>query len=173
MTATSKPTPGSPAAILDTVVRSVAEGRYRYAQLHLLWNRDRVPADQMAEVITAASTVPAMPPGLTAAQVIERARPQHLPDWLGAQLDTEIVRICTGQPVSGTTPTHLVARVVAAVCIDVCVDTLDAAHRALRPDEAPAEAAPRNRLIHLGGPELIELDDELAESGPSLPPPPR
>ena len=173
MTATSKPAPGSPAAILDTVVRSVAEGRYRYAQLHLLWNRDRVPAEQMAELITEASRVPAMPMGLTASQVIERARPNHLPDWLAPQLDTEIVRICAGQPVSGNTPTHLVARVVAAVCIDVCVDTLDAAHRALQPDAAPAEAPPRNRLIHLGAPELIDLDDELAESGPTLPPPPR
>jgi hypothetical protein len=173
MTATSRPAPGSPAAILDTVVRSVAEGRYRYARLQLLWNRERVPPEEMATLVTQASAVPQLPMGLTANEVIQRARPQFLPAWLAPHLDAEIHRICAGHPVAGATPLQLVARIVAAVCIDVCIDTLDAAQRAARPDAEPAEAAPRNRLIHLGGPELITLgDDQLSEPGPLLPPPP-
>jgi hypothetical protein len=173
MTATSRPAPGSPAALLDTVVRSVVEGRYRYARLHLLWNRDRVPPEHMATLITQASAAPQLPVGLTANEVIQRARPQFLPAWLAPHLDAEILRICAGQPVAGTTPLQLVARVVAAVCIDVYVDTLVAADRAARPDGEPPDGAPRTRLIHLGAPDLITLgDDQLSETSPLLPPPP-
>jgi hypothetical protein len=174
MPAMSKPAPGSPAAVLDTVVRSVAEGRYRYAQLLLLWHRDRVPPEDMAELVTGATEVPALPPGLTASEVIERAKPAMLPEWLAHHIDTEIARIFAGQPVSGSAPLQLVARVVAAVCIDVSVDTIDAAQRAEEPDAAPTDAAARNRLIHLGVPDTIHLaSGELTDSGPRLPPPSR
>lgn len=174
MSATTKPAPGSRAAVLDSVVRSVAEGRYRLAQLHLMWNRDRAPYEEMAELVTSATEVPALPPGLTADDVIGRTKPEYLPGWLDAHIDTEIRRILNGQPVSGPAPVQLVARVVAAVCIDVSVDALDAAQRAVEPEAAPTEATPRNRLIHLGVPETIDLDDApLAESEPALPPPQR
>jgi hypothetical protein len=173
MSATTKPTPGSRAAVLDSVVRSVAEGRYRYAQLQLLWHRDRVPPEEMAELVTSATQVPGVPAGLTAAEVIARTKPEFLPEWLEPHIDTEIRRIFGGQPVSGPAPVQLVARVVAAVCIDVSVDTLDAAPRAIEPEAAPSDPT-RSRLIHLGVPETIDLArEQLAESGSVLPPPQR
>lgn len=173
MTATSQPAPGSRAAVLDAVVRAVTEGRYRYAQLLLLWHRERVSPEEMAEAITAATAADSFPPGLTPAEVIARTKPALLPEWLGHHIDNEISRIFHGQPVAGTSPLQLVARVVAAVCIDVSVDAADAATRS--PDDLAATGTePRNRLIHLGAPETIDLGEPtLSEPGPLLPPPPR
>lgn len=173
MTATSKPAPGSRAVVLDAVVRAVTEGRYRYAQLLLLWHRDRVPPEEMAELVTSATAAEAFPPGITPAEVIARSKPHIVPDWLDHQIDNEIHRIFARQPVAGASPVQLVARVVAAVCIDVSVDTMDAATRS--PDDLEATTpTPRNRLIHLGAPDTIDLDaPPVPEAGPLLPPPPR
>jgi hypothetical protein len=171
MTATSKPTPGSAAGVLDVVVRSVTEGRYRYAQLHLMWSRGRVAVDELAGLVSQASTVPDLPPTLTAGHVIATTKPQLLPGWLSQAIDVEIGRICSGLPVASSSPGQLVARITAAVCIDVAADTFDAAARVERPDTLPA-AAPRSRLIHLGAPEVIALDEtEMSEPRRLLPPP--
>lgn len=189
MTATSKPAPGSPAAVLDAVVKLVAEGRHRMAQLVLLWHRERAPFEEMAEAVTSATEMPVTPPGLTAQSVIDSIRAVLWPTWLEHQVTNEVARIFAGQPVSGSSPVQLVARIAAAMCIDVSVETIDAGQRAAyaeSPENAetegvgrgtPEPAAPRKSLIHLGLPDTIDLDhpehaQQPVDHGPVLPPPP-
>ena len=177
MVAMSKSAPGTPAALLDVTIRSVTEGRYRYAMLHLVWLRDRISLDEVAELVNRASTIPEMPWGLTAADVIANSRPSNLPAWLNVPLDDEITRICSGLPVASSLPAQLVGRIAAAVCVDVFVDTADAAVRAAHdgdpdePNDAGEPTAHRSRMIHLTVPDLISIeDDELSDSGRSANP---
>lgn len=165
MNATTKPAPGSAAAVLDVAVHSVAEGRYRYARLHLIWRQATVPLDDLAELVNEASAVPELPPGLTPATIIETGRPKLLPEWLAIALDDEIARICAGRPVAKATPTQLVARITAAVCIDVCADTHEASTRVGADAEAEAVDAAgrhRHRMIDFEAPagEVIDLGAE-------------
>ncbi len=199
MNATSRPQPGSRAAVLDSVVRAVSEGRYRMAQLQLQWHSDRAPLHEMAELITSATAMPHMPGGLDAEAVIASSRSALLPNWLEHHIDNEVHRIFSGQPTAGASPLQLVARVVAAVCIDVAAEKLDAAARAetsasateqtpeadldlrtgARDDLAADRAAPeapahRTRLIHLDAQATIDLEEaSFADLGPVWPPPPR
>lgn len=177
MNATTKPAPGSAAAVLDVAVHSVAEGRYRYARLHLLWRQATVSLDNLAELVNEASAVPELPPGLTTATIIETGRPKLLPAWLTVALDEEIARICAGHPVANATPTQLVARITAAVCIDVCADTHEASARVGADAEADSvdEAGHhRHRMIDFesSAGEVIDLGaDQPADAGsPTVPP---
>lgn len=199
MAAMSKPIPGSRAAVLDSVVRAVAEGRYRMAQLHLLWHGERAPFDEMAELVNEATEIPAMPLDLTPEAVLAGTRNVLLPDWLARHLDNEVARIFAKQPVGGTTPVQLVARVAAAMLIDVSAESTEAAHRIDLGDpelsdedvvadltDEPVSAGHgngRTRLIHLGGGtdtigtdtiDLSEVDrsEVPARPQPFLPPPP-
>lgn len=190
MTASSRPDPGSRAAVLDSVVRYVAEGRYRMAQLHLIWHRDRAPLEEMAELVNTATEVPTVPFGLTAEAVLAVKENRLLPVWLGHQVGNEVRRIFAGQPVAGASPVQLVARVAAAMRIDVAAESSEAATRAHLPESPLADdlvvadltdgAAgdrvenPHSRLIHLGRTETINLGDpRVPEPGPAIPPPPR
>lgn len=106
MSATTKPTPGSAAAILEVAVHSVAEGRYRHARLTLLRAAASALLPDIVELVNDASTAADLPAGLTPATVIERGKPPMLPGWLDAALDVEIARICAGSPVAEPTPTN-------------------------------------------------------------------
>ena len=178
MSATTKPAPGSAAAVLDVAVHSVAEGRYRYAKLHLMWRATTVPLDDLAELVNQASAAPELPLGLTAATVSAKGKPKLIPRWLDEALDEEIQRICGGRPVAKATPTALVARITAAVCIDVCADTHEASSRtAADTDAAESGGHHRHRMIDLESRagEVIDLGvDQPADAGsPSSPPPGR
>lgn len=173
MSATTKPTPGSAAAILEVAVHSVAEGRYRYARLHLLWAGTSGLLPDIVELVNEASAVADLPAGLTSGTVIARGKPRLLPGWLDAALDGEIARICAGSPVAEPTPDRLVARITGAVCIDVCADTHDAATRAgvdagaeHAPEDVAAAAHHRHRMLDLDSSEVIHLEaDAPADSG--------
>lgn len=173
MNATTKPTPGSAAAVLESAVHSVAEGRYRFARLQLLWPNSIEILEEVALLLNDASAVPDLPSGLTAASVIERGKPRLLPDWLEATIDDEIARVCSGRPVGQVGPTHLVARIAAAVCIDVCADMIEAAGRRVEPGStSPAAAAPvpahhRHRMIDLESSprEVIDLGADAGAPG--------
>jgi hypothetical protein len=156
MSATSRPTPGSAAALLDVAVRSVTEGRYRMAHLHLMWQQQRIDTLELADLVNHASTIAALPPGLSAAHVLEHGKPDLLPTWLEPVIDAEISRICAGLPAAANTPIQVVGRLAAAVCVDVCADIADASARAADPDAE--STVRRSRMIHLELPDRIELD---------------
>lgn len=179
MTATSRPVPGSHAAVLDSVVRAVAEGRYRMARLHLLWNRDRAPLYEMAELVDSATEMPVMPAGLTVDAVLETTA-EVLPAWLGHQVDAEIRRIFARQPVAGYAPDQLMVRIAAAMCIDVSAETAEAAVRVDLADptltdervvadltdrpvvDAPDGGRKRSRPIHRDRADIIDLNQPEA-----------
>jgi hypothetical protein len=162
MPATSKPAPGSPAAVLDVLVHLVAEGRYRQARLHLLWVRSAEMLQQIADLVNRASAAPELPRDMTTAAVIEHGLPQRLPRWLRAPLTSEIERICLGRPVERIEPIQLVARVTGAVCIDLHADTLDAANRLELAEAEEVEAPARHRMLELDQPDVIRLQEERA-----------
>ncbi|MDZ7677737.1 MAG: hypothetical protein U5K29_04235 [Acidimicrobiales bacterium] len=165
MSATTKPTPGSAAAILEVAVHSVAEGRYRHARLTLLRAAASALLPDIVELVNDASTAADLPAGLTPATVIERGKPPMLPGWLDAALDVEIARICAGSPVAEPTPDQLVARITGAVCIDVCADIHEAAARAdvdaageHGPEDVAAAIHHRHRMLDLDSSEVIHLE---------------
>lgn len=158
MIATSKPLPGTAAALVDLAARYITEGRYRMAHLHLVWHRERIDPDELAELVNEATAVPAIPAGLRAADVIDHGKPDQLPRWLDAPIDVEIARIFSRQPVAATGSAQLVARLAAAICVDVSVEIALAAGRVHEPDASSDAAAPTGRSIHLDAPDLIELD---------------
>ena len=163
MSATSRPVPGSAAALLDVAIRSVTEGRYRMAHLHLLWQQQRIDDLELSELVNQASTIPALPPGLSSAGIIESGKPDLLPRWLEPVIDAEISRICAGLPVAANSPIQIVGRLAAAVCVDVCVEIADASARIADPNAE--RTTRRSRMIHLEAPDLIELEgDDLAQT---------
>ena len=167
MSTTSPPIPGSARAVVDVVVKVVSEGRYRYGRLHLLQHAQREDLDEVVVLVNEATAVPEMPLGFTPAAVIQSGKPHDLPGWLEADVDDEIIRICTGAPVGSSDPTRLVARMVAAICIDVNVDNLVAAARsAADHSDTEVPAAAHSRMVHLEAPQVIDLAEELGVPDP-------
>lgn len=171
MPTTTPPAPGSARAVVDVVVKVVSEGRYRYGRLHLLQHAQREPLDEVAGLVNEATAVPQLPPGFTPAAVVESGKPHDLPGWLHAAVDEEIARICSGVDVASADPTRLVARMVAAICIDVSVDNLVAAARSESAEADPDAAgdvpvASRSRMIHLDSPQVISLAEEMPAPDP-------
>jgi hypothetical protein len=168
MSMTSNPPPGSPRAVVDAVIRLVSAGRYRYGLLHLLMHRERNPLTEVAAFINEATSVDELPPGLTAERVIQGGKPELLAAWLIAPVDVEIERICLGRPPENETPVQLIARMIAAICIDVCVDNLTAAARAASTEDAAVASFlsfGHSQMVHVGVPDMITLDDALGEPG--------
>ncbi len=169
MTATTKPAPATAAAVLEAVVRAVGEGRYRYARLHLVWARHSGTFESVVALVDQASAAPELPPGLDPAAIVERGRPRYVPSWLEEPLAEEIRRICVGAPLERSDENEVVARVAAAVCIDVAADLAGAANRLH--SEGTGQAVPA-RARMMGAEHVIDLGAESgagSRSAPSAP----
>lgn len=167
MSTSSKPHPGTAAAVLDSVIRSVAEGRYRYARLQLVWARQAGTFDGVVDLVARASAAPGLPPGMDPEAVVEGGRPRYLPSWLEDPLTEEIRRICSGSPLARSDEVEVVARVAGAVCIDVAVDLAGAADR-VRADSTGHETPARARMIDAD--HVIDLEAEREVGSRPTPP---